>query len=381
MPYDPLVEDLELSLIEADANDAVRALLAHSDDPNTDVINMIAFPAAALVAEESFNYFGIRRRTTRLGSLDGELFKSFRHSLKKVRSRLKLFDDTDAGEENLVSFMALVRKQSETLFAHPTSKILQFISRGFRPDLGAFFAGDHMVATSHAALPALGFTPASLKALRPGHFREFGKFIHGFSRSMGAHFANLSQVLSLRGRALNLKPEPVSIAVSLTRNDFVGDRFYRHVERSFQEAQPDRVPALTLCLAQVNAALHVLPTLMSVDSNLLRRVQFLAAHHGTKALQTTFGTLPPWLERDPTPILLSQQLRNIMAHYELRDAGHHALGSSTPLHAAIASSSCMSAEDVAVATRERLLRISEFLDTGLSKSSLRSCRAALGEHT
>lgn len=383
MEYSPLIESLELSLLEVDANDALRALFAHRNHPNTAIISLVAFPVAGLVAEESFSYFSTRRRAERLGSLDGagELLQNFRHSLKKVRARLKLFDDTDTGKENLVSFMAIVRKQSKTLFAHPTSSFLQFISRSFRPDLGAFFAGDRLVATSHTVLPSLGFTPESLQSVRPGQFGDLKPFTHEFSKNLGAHFAKLAQVLSLHDCAVNLKPEPVPIAISLSHNDFVGDRFYRHVERSFESVQPGRVPALTLCLAQVNAALYVLPALVGVDSNLLRRVQYLAAYHGTSALRMILVTPPSWLEPDRGGVLASRPLRNIMAHYELRDAGSYALGASAPLHAAIAGTTGMSAENVAAATRERLVRISEFLGAEISKPSLKSIRALLGDHT
>lgn len=382
MSYDPRVENLELELIQTDVNDAVRALLAHRNDPNINIIGFAIFPVAGLVAEESFKYFSSRRRAERLGSLDGTLFRSFRHSLKKVRARLKLFDDTDAGSENLVSFMALVRIQSGVLFAHPRSNVLQFLSRRLRPDLGAFFAENHMIATSHTILPALGFTPESLKALRPGQFEDLRPFIHVFSRSMGEHFANLAKVLSLNGRAVNLNPELVPlIPVSLTHNDFVGDRFYRHVEQSFQSTQPDRLPALTLCLAQVNAALHVLPAVLGENSDLLRRVQYLAAYHGSSALRTTLAVPPPWLASDPASVLSSRALRNVMAHYELRDAGRFALGASAPLQAAIAGISGVSAEDVALATEDRLIRISELLGAKLSKTSLKPLRALLGDHT
>ena len=61
--HDPATEHLELSLIADDANDAVRVLEAPGGSGLTDT-----------------------------------LMSEFGHSVKKVRARLKLFDDNDVGK-------------------------------------------------------------------------------------------------------------------------------------------------------------------------------------------------------------------------------------------------------------------------------------------
>jgi hypothetical protein len=97
MTPNPAVEDIELSLIQADTNDAIRALLSHIGDEASAVLSLVTLPMGGLVAEESYRYFSRSRRAERLGSLDSDLFNIYGHSLTKVRARLKLFDDTDAG--------------------------------------------------------------------------------------------------------------------------------------------------------------------------------------------------------------------------------------------------------------------------------------------
>lgn len=373
------IEEIELSLIAADTTDAIRALISHRSHEKSGALSLLAFPVAGLVTEETYNYFSQRRRAERIGEIDHELLGAFRHSLKKVRARLKLFDDTDDGPERLVAFMALVRRQSRVLFAHPSSKLIQAISGPFRFDLGAEFVENDLVSTTHATLPALGITPEALADLKPGHFHDLHEFIWAFSRGIGAQFAQLAKVLSIHGRNVNLAPVPGTVAISLSSHDFIGRRFYRHVERSFHGVAPARIAALTLCLAQVNAALRVLPELLGRDSNLLMRAQYLAAYHGTRALQATLGSRHRWLDGGPAGVFSSRQLRNVFAHYELREAGKFALNASEPLQAAIAGISGLPPESVSNATQERLVRVSEFLGKPLSKSALQPIRSRLIE--
>jgi hypothetical protein len=292
---------------------------------------------------------------------------------------LKLFDDTDAGIEQLVSFMDLVRKQSNALFSHPSNWFIQLLSGPFRPDLGAYFVGENLVATTHAIVPSLGFDPELLRSLQPGHFKHFGAFNLGFSTSLGEHFAALASVLGVHGREVNLCPAPIDPPLTVTHNDFVGARFYGHAEKAWRDAPSIRVPALTLCLMQVNIAQHVLPQLLEPHSNLLARVRYLAAYHGSRALSTSLKRVPSWLASG-SPLLAAPDLRNLFAHYELRDASRFAVGSSEPFQAAIAGIVNAPATDVSEAVSERLARISDLLGTQLTKSALHHKRALLGDH-
>lgn len=373
-------ESVELDLIVADACVAVRGSLsprAHRDAP---VLALISFPAAGFVAEETHNYFSARNRALRLGPLDGELFTRFGHALKKVRARIKLLDDSDQGPESLVEFMELVRASSPVLFSHASSRMLQLISRPFRPDLGAYFVSDQLVATSHAVLPTLGFTPEILRAAKPGEFSCLKRFVREFAENMGAFFAHLRSVLAAHGRALELDPEPIAPEVKITFNDFKGDRLYRHAQKHLDTVLPERVPVLTVCLVQANAALHVLPELLG-QSNLLRRMQYLTAYHGTTTLRRALRVLPPWLEPRAGDPLDARPLRNLLAHYELRAAAPFAVGSEDPLGAAMTGVCGVAAENVVAAARERLERISDFLGAPLGKRALRGVRALLGDHT
>lgn len=98
MKVNPAVEDIELSLIQSDVNDVVRAWCTQSDRNSASMLALLTFPVAGFVAEESYGYFSRSRRAQRLGSLDGNLFEDYGDSLTKVRARLNYSTTRTAGQ-------------------------------------------------------------------------------------------------------------------------------------------------------------------------------------------------------------------------------------------------------------------------------------------
>lgn len=378
MAVDAEVEEIELSLIRSDLQDAFR-LFPASGEEDEGTIPMLVLPAAAFVAEESFAYFSRAKRTTRWDSLDGPLRANYSGSLTKVRSRLKLFDDTDAGPTNLASFTALARKKSRVLFSHPSNKLLQFISAPFRPDLGVYFLNEDLVATTHALLPSLGFTMETLTQARPGEFGPFRTHAHDFAMAMGSHLAHLANVLEKLGHPPAARFRN-GMVVPISSNDFVARSFYRHAERELKGIRPELVPSLTLCLGQTNVAGEVLPLLLDRESNLLARMQFLTAYHASSALRSSTLEPPKWLSA-PNDVLASPKLRNMFAHYELRGAASAAIGATRPFDAAVSSCAGVPFPAIMTGVRERLKAIAEYLGPPFRKSRLWPIRAICGEHS
>lgn len=381
MPQSAEIEEAELRLIQRDATDAIRALRAFSQTPASGVLSLLVLPAAALVAEESYQYFRRRRREHRIGAISGQLFDEFSRSVKKIRARLKLLDDTDTGPDSLAEFLSLVRQQSRTLFSHPSSRLIQFLSSPFRPDLGAYFKGEELVATTHAILPTIGATLEMVRGIQPGQFADFHSFAFDFAKAMGAHFRTLADVLESVGLAVELEPSPQTLDWTITHNDFVGERFYRSAQRSLPCANRSQVPLLTLCLGQVNCALHVLPDVLGKDSNLLGRVQFLTAYHGSNAVRALSGNLPDWLSVDSSDALASSRLRNVFAHYEFMPSHNAPVAADNHLAALVLNLAKVSLPEILKLTHERLRRIGGFLGSSLTKTRLRPARAVLGDHT
>jgi hypothetical protein len=158
--------------------------------------------------------------------------------------------------------------------------------------------------------------------------------------------------------------------------------FYRHAEQAVGGAASESVAGLTLCLAQVHAALHVFPRLLAPDSNLLFRMQFLTAYHASNALRKCLNGLPPWLPRATGTGFGVLAARNVVAHYELLGAARFAVGAERPLLAAVAGVSGLHADQLCAAVVERLSRISALLGPPLAKPILAPLRARLlGSHT
>ncbi len=370
-------ECLELALIAKDLQDGVHLLHANHGQEYGGITAMLTSSALVLVAEEALNYFGQKKQQERIGAIDRALFDRFAHSVTKVRSRLKLLDDTDKGAERLIAFLALIRQQSRVLFSHPTSRIVQWLSGPYRPDLGAFFVDEHLVGTTHSVLPMLGFDPGTLAGIESGTFRNLNEFSFRFAQRLGTFCRELGDVLAACGYVTDLAPEPQALPLVITCNDFVGDRFYRAIGKDWPALPLDSVATLVQCLAHANTALHLLPVMMPQESLLLLRIQYLTAYHGMSTLRKLVPALTvPDLDE---LILSNRKLRNMMAHYELRIAPGD--GQEYDIDHVVQYVANASRAEIASAVRDRLTWMSTTLGAHANKASLCRVRALLGEHS
>lgn len=127
--------------------------------------------------------------------------------------------------------------------------------------------------------------------------------------------------------------------------------------------------------------LYVFPRLLRPDSNVLFRVQFLTAYHASAALRRCCTKTPVWLPHSAGTEFEIPTLRNVLAHYELRDLSRFAVGATEPLLAVAVGVSGVPAEQLRAAVIDRLRRISEFLTADLTKAQLRPFGALLGSHS
>lgn len=103
--------------------------------------------------------------------------------------------------------------------------------------------------------------------------------------------------------------------------------------------------------------------------------------HAGKTLEASIPQiLPPTSEAEHT-VLRSRQIRNLCAHYGLRDAAQTAMGAEDPFGAAIQSLTSVSRSEVEAVVNRWLRTVSDLLTARLSKSSLANCRAWLGSHS
>lgn len=377
----PQIQATELKFIAEDADDVVRLMLGLGRGGTHGMLFLIALPIVGLFAEESFNYLRAVHRSPLAENINNELFDEFGRVVTKIRARIKLMDDTDGGMIGLVDYMDLVRKRSKVLFKHPSNKFIQLLSGPFRPDLGIFFVNDRIIATTHVAIPAFGFSREQIQAFRPGGFNALNSFTYEFAGAAGKYLALVAAIMLPLGNSVCLDPPALQTDIKVTNLDFIGNRFYKHREKAVVPSESCSVAALTLLLSQTNSACFLLPTILGTGSNLLMRVQFLTAYHASRTLRHVLCEIPSWLKEDAEPALEHRALRNTMAHYGLRGVAEYVVDTGTPFDAVIHSVSGINREQLADLVFKRLECISELLQPGLSKTELYPKGAFLGDHT
>ena len=376
------VEDVELTLIARDVNDLLRAMLGPKGHPDAGSLTFPTMPLMGLVTEESFHYLSSASRHSSLQPLPTSLFSRFGRAVTKTRARIKLFDDTDGGADGLVEILELAHAKSIEWFREPHRGPIRSLVRRFQPDLGIFFVGENLIASTHTVLPAMGITLDELKGFSPKDLERLGKRSFAFSREVGMYLGQLASFLRQLGKHVELQPEAPDIRdLRVSHNDFIGANVYRLALDRFRPKEVRFVGAVIMALAHINAALYVLPRLLGVKSNLLLRFQFLTAYHAGNTLKSSIPQmLPPLLEAEHT-VLRSRQIRNLCAHYGLRDAAQTAMGAEDPFGAAIQSLTSVSRSEVEALVNRWLRSVSDLLTARLSKSSLANCRAWLGSHS
>lgn len=379
------VEDVELTLMQRDVDDLVRALVGHRGHPDSGNLVFPTMPLVGLVAEETFGYLSRSTQAAVFFNATPRLFERFPKSVTKTRARIKLFDDTDGEMEGLIDLLALAHARSVDWFRerHPAG-LLGAIARRLQPDLGVSFVGEDLVATTHTVLPAIGVTAQELRDGTPLDLESLGVRAHSFSVDVGGYLAALAQGFAVLGKPVNLSPPPLQLDIRVTHNDFSGSKAYELVVNRLRPSEARFAGAIVMVLCHVNSALRLLPRLLHPESALLFRIQFLTAYHARSALALCLPELVsalPTLSQSELGLLSSKKLRNTCAHYGLRSAAQSATGAADPFGAAVAASAGAAKSDVAAVVHRWLEGTSTAMTARLSKASLSPGRALFGSHS
>ena len=376
------VEDVELTLIARDVSDLLRAMLGPKGHPDAGSLIFPTMPLMGLVTEESFHYLSNAPQQSSLQPLPTLLFSRFGRAVTKTRARIKLFDDTDGGADGLVEILELAHSRSVEWFREPHRGPIRSLIRRFQPDLGIFFVGENLIASTHAVLPAMGITLNELKDFSSNDMERLVERSFAFSSEVGVYLGQLATFLHQLGKRVELQPEAPDIRdLRVSHNDFIGANVYRLALYSFRPNEARFVGAVIMALAHINAALYVLPRLLGVKSNLLLRFQLLTAYHAGKTLEASIPQILPPISEAERTVLRSRQVRNLCAHFGLRGAAQTAMAAEDPFGAALQSLISVSRSEVEAVVNQWLNTVSDLLTARLSKSSLAPCRAWLGSHS
>ncbi len=377
-------EDAELTLIQRDANElalAMRTLHAHQD---SGLLSYAITPLLGFVAEESFRYLSGAAGGSNLRPPVASLFSRFAHAVTKTRARVKLFDDTDGYSEGLIELLVAAQAKSVEHFSSPHQGRWRSWVRIIQPDLGVYFVGENLFATTHTGLPGMGLTTEEVKALSTADFKKLGERNFAIAFEIGVYLRQLAAYFESFGKHIVLTPAPRRVDVRATYNDFIGAKAYRVAAERFRPSEPRFVGPIIMALAQFNSALHVLPHLLGENSNLLFRYRVLSAYHGANVLTATglqeVARAVPLSDAE-AQVLRSRRLRNLCAHYGLRRDGPAAVGQDDIWGAAIHHATGATRSDVSELAARWLSCVSQQLATGVSKSSLAPIRAFFGCHS
>ncbi|AUX23363.1 uncharacterized protein SOCEGT47_038860 [Sorangium cellulosum] len=378
-------EVTEVSLVQSDAAELTRALQGPRQHPDAGIFPYTTTGLLGLVTEESFLYLTHKSRNSALHIAEPTLFSKFASNVTKARARMKLFDDTDGNADGLVEALTAARARSREWFNAPHRGAFRWWIRYLQPDLGVYFRGEDPVATTHTALVSLGMTLDELKSITPPELDDLGQRLHAFGREVGVYLRCLSTLFQKFGMLIELQPESLNLdGFRLSRNDFIGTKVYRAAGSTYRLSEERFVGALLMAQCQINCVIRVLPVLLSQGSNLLFRMQFLAAYHAQRMLTTAAPHLLselPSFNASEMAVLASRGLRNSCAHYGLRGAEVAAIGEADPFSKLIEFHVQASKSEVTTLLERWLVGASTVMQTRVSKSRLKGVRAFFGEHS
>ncbi|RYZ18020.1 MAG: hypothetical protein EOO70_00130 [Myxococcaceae bacterium] len=375
-------QDVELSLIQQDLSDLARVLFAPKGTSSAGPLIFLTAPLLGLVVEESTKYLSSPSLASVLTTPAPYLSQYHAHRITKTRARIKMFDDNKGYSAGLVQLLLHAKTKSHEWFNAPHKGILRSLVKNWQPDIGAYFVGDHLVATTHIALPALGMSSEEISALTPDQFLNLGESLALFAENIGVYIKNLADVLGSLERSVQLKPDPIREGmISITHNDFIGSNFYRLAQEAFPTTQEKFLGPITMAMSHINTTLYVLPKLVSTSSNLLFRARFMTAYYAERMLREAAPSMLagafPFSETDH----VLKGARNICAHYGLHSAAPAAINSSEPFGAAIQAVCPYSRDELAERSERWLQHVSSAMSSRFSKSSLAHVRAFWGDHT
>jgi hypothetical protein len=378
-------EDVEATLIQRDASDLARVLLGVRRHRDAGIFPHTTAALIGLVMEESYRYLSRKPPGSALHIPKPELFSKFAATVTKTRSRLKLFEDTDGYADGLVEALAVAHAKCVEWFAEPHRGFFRSWIRNFQPDLGIYFLGPDLTATTHTTLLGIGMTLGELQSLTPSNLRNLGQRLRTFGEEAGIYLRQLAAFLEAFGKRVELHPEPLPLAgLRLTHNDFIGAKVYRAAVEALQPAEERFVGAVIMVLAQINTAVRLLPKLLAPHSYLLLRMQLLTAYHARNTLEVAVPQLMAEMPRFSDAehcVLGSRELRNVCAHYGLRHAGGAAVGATDPLGAVIENLVATTTPRLRSLLERWLTAASTILGARLSKPRLAPLRAILGDQS
>lgn len=390
----PNVRGVEFALIQQDCAALVEMLRRVTASPDKAGSVAVGIPPFfALVAEESYAYLASPAAGNLRRRVDSALFAQYAGTVKKLRARVKLFDDTKGGLDGLVETLAVAQMKSLDWFQsyHPGPE--GELARGLQPDLGVFWIRDLPCVSTHGGLITLGLQKADIERLDLQDIEDqVNAFVYDWSVAAGEYLSCVSGLLGSAGYPVDLCLEGgTDPGVAVTHTDHFGRVVYEHLSQSLGVDEGLEAAAFFV-VTQACFVNYVLPALLPEGSFLLRRARFLTAYHSTNALRifSSTGLAPDStrisdfasavvINEDASFLLSSRELRNIFAHYALRQSARFL--SNDGIEGVISGVSGRASADIDALVCRQLNLVCNGLESVVSKRAFWPLRNHFGDNT
>lgn len=377
------IQAIELGIIRSETDELREVLLALANHEFSGYLSLALSPTTGFVTEESHNYLLSRN----LINDSSSLFTNYKAAVKKSRALLKLFDDTDGGMNGLIELLLLFQnKTTQWMNVGRRGLFGSLIRKFLQPDNGIYFLDEDPIYMSIVGFSA-GKTKQEIEALSENDFEGFPEQAKSYGFSLGEYFGTIAGVLNYYGISTKLESsKEISLNAKITHNDVHSNKFYQLIANE-ANLEIRIAPAFFFILSQVNIAYALLPRLLSSNSSLLARLQFLSIYHATRSLLEIRyigeNELARWLANNNILSIVPnvRKVRNFMAHYGL-GVGKKFVGNNPDTFDDVIKGLCGFSKLELLEISNTLLReISEWTRRKFSKTQLKSVRALLGDHT
>jgi len=378
------IQNIELGLIRKDLDELRMVLLGLQDHELSGYLSLALSPAIGFTTDESHKYLLSRK----LINDTSTLFANYKTAVKKSRALLKLFDDTDGGMNGLIELLNLFQNKTSQWMNVGRRGLSGFVIRTWlQPDNGIYYLGEDPIYMSIVGFSASGKTKQEIASLSENDFKGFSEQANSYGIALGEYFAAIDGVMNYYGIPAypeDSKVKPLDFKV--THNDFHARKLYQRIAKE-ANIEMRIAPALLFILSQVNIAYVLLPRLLSPNSNLLLRLQFLTIYHATRSLSeiklNQNSELAQLISGNTvlTTVPNIEKVRNTMAHYGLGE-GKKFLGNNSDFFGDVIQGLCgLSKTNLLEISNSQLSKLSEWTRSKFSKTQLKNIRALLGDHT
>lgn len=377
-------QNIELQLICNDVAELSSLTLVTSTHKLSGYLALALFPVVSFVTEESHNYLVSQN----LENASSPLFDNYKTAIKKSRALLKLFNDSDGGSSGLLKSFNLFQEKSSLWMNAGKSGLIGTISKLLQPDIGIYFLDEDPIYMTIVGFSVTGKAKNEIESLSENDFKDVPEQARSFGIAIGEYFGAIQGFMSLCGISQNYESSTaIPPDLNITHNDFHSDKLYRRIVSKANLKEAHIAPILFFILSQVNIAYTLLPRLFPSSSNLLLRIQFLTAYHAINSLSEIQGEIDYELshllstESILTTVPNIRKVRNVLAHYGLREGKKYISHKPSALDDVIIGLSGISKTDLSEISRKQLYKISEWTRSKFSKTHLKNIRALLGDHT